>query len=93
MNETTEFMFWNLITFERFHIGTGNVVTSYILISLIMPGILASFTRKVSFKISFEATKMWLNYLVHSLRMLYILDPNNRLYVVHISINNYCRKS
>ncbi|XP_057483355.1 UPF0481 protein At3g47200-like [Actinidia eriantha] len=30
VDDTTESVFWNLIAFERLHVGTGNEVTSYI---------------------------------------------------------------
>ncbi|XAR48269.1 hypothetical protein NMG60_11031026 [Bertholletia excelsa] len=94
VDDTSESMFLNLMAFERFHAGAGNVVTSYI---FFMDNIIDS-ARDVSLLHSrgviqnaIGSDKTVAN-LFNSLSKDITLDPESSLDVLHKRSNNYCKK-
>lgn len=94
VDDATESMFLNLIAFERFHVGAGNEVTSYI---FFMDNIIDS-ARDVSLLHSQGIIQNAIGSdkavakLFNSLSKDITLDPNSALDVVHKKVHHYCRK-
>ncbi|KAF7135600.1 hypothetical protein RHSIM_Rhsim08G0187500 [Rhododendron simsii] len=94
VDDSTESMFLNLIAFERFHVGAGNAVTSYI---FFMDNIIDS-AKDVSLlhargiiQNAIGSDKAVAK-LFNSLSKDVTLDPDSNLDVVHKRVNKYCKK-
>ncbi|XP_022773821.1 UPF0481 protein At3g47200-like [Durio zibethinus] len=95
VDDATESMFLNLIAFERFHVGAGNEVTSYI---FFMDKIIDS-AKDVALLHSrgiiqnaLGSDKAVAN-LFNSLSKDITLDPDSSLDEVHKKVNRYCKKA
>ncbi|XP_073098548.1 UPF0481 protein At3g47200-like [Elaeis guineensis] len=94
VDDTTEFMFLNLMAFERLHVGAGNEVTSYV---FFMDNIIDS-AKDVSLLHSKGIIQNALGSdkavakLFNSLSKDVVLDPESSLDDVHRMVNKYCRK-
>ncbi|KAK9108666.1 hypothetical protein Syun_024677 [Stephania yunnanensis] len=94
VDDTTESTFLNLMAFERFHVGAGNEVTSYI---FFMDNIIDS-SKDVSklhsrgiIQNAIGSDKAVAK-LFNELSKDVTLDPDSRLDKVHKKVNGYCRK-
>ncbi|XP_061995039.1 UPF0481 protein At3g47200-like [Rosa rugosa] len=94
VDDTTESMFLNLMAFERFHVGAGNEVTSYL---IFMDNIIDN-ARDVSLlhskgiiHNSLGSDKAVAN-LFNSLSKDVTQDPDSSLQIVHKRVYHYCRK-
>ncbi|KAL0421657.1 UNVERIFIED_CONTAM: hypothetical protein Slati_3188600 [Sesamum latifolium] len=95
VDDLLESLYLNLIAFERFHVGAGNDITSYI---FFMDNIIDS-ARDVSLLHSCRiiqnalgSDKMVAN-LFNSLSRDIILDRDSRLNEVHQLVSDYCQKT
>ena len=94
VDDTTESMFLNLIAFERFHVGAGNEVTSYI---FFMDNIIDN-ARDVALLHSKGIIHNALGSdkavadLFNSLSKDITLDPDSSLDAVHKKVYHYCKK-
>ncbi|KAG1331649.1 UPF0481 protein [Cocos nucifera] len=94
VDDTTEFMFLNLMAFERLHVGAGNEVTSYV---FFMDNIIDS-AKDVSLLHSKGIIQNAIGSdkavakLFNSLSKDVVLDPESSLDDVHRKVNEYCRK-
>ncbi|CAN0865286.1 UPF0481 protein At3g47200 [Linum grandiflorum] len=94
VDDTTEFIFLNLIAYERFHVGAGNEVTSYI---FFMDKIIDSerdvalLTSKGIIQNAVGSDKAVAK-LFNSMSRDITLDPESSLEVVHKRVSAYCRK-
>ncbi|KAF7124131.1 hypothetical protein RHSIM_Rhsim12G0117000 [Rhododendron simsii] len=94
VEDTTESMFLNLIAFERFHVGVGNAVTSYV---FIMDSIIDS-ARDVSLLHDEGIIQNALGSdkavaaLFNSISKDATLDPASSLDLVHKKVDKYCKK-
>ncbi|XP_061991850.1 UPF0481 protein At3g47200-like [Rosa rugosa] len=94
VDDSTESMFLNMIAFERFNVGAGNEVTSYIFFmdSIIDNhrdvGLLQSKGIIHNFLGSDDAVAKLLNSLSNDIT----LDPDCSLDKVHKSVYHYCKK-
>lgn len=94
VDDATESMFLNLIAFERFHVGAGNEVTSYI---FFMDNIIDS-ARDVSLLHSQGIIQNALGSdkgvakLFNTMSKDITLDPDSELDLVHKKVHYYCRK-
>ncbi|KAM2541656.1 hypothetical protein TB2_021195 [Malus domestica] len=94
VDDTTESMFLNLIAFERFHVGAGNEVTSYI---FFMDNIIDN-ARDVALLHSKGIIHNALGSdkavadLFNSLSKDITLDPESSLDAVHKNVYHYCKK-
>ncbi|KAL0385251.1 UNVERIFIED_CONTAM: hypothetical protein Sradi_2919400 [Sesamum radiatum] len=94
VDDLLESLYLNLIAFERFHVGAGNDITSYV---FFMDNIIDS-ARDVSLLHSCRiiqnalgSDKMVAN-LFNSLSRDIILDRDSRLNQVHQLVSDYCQK-
>ncbi|XP_061992636.1 UPF0481 protein At3g47200-like [Rosa rugosa] len=94
VDDTTESMFLNLMAFERFHVGAGNEVTSYL---LFMDNIIdnamdvALLHSKGIIQNALGSDKAVAN-LFNSLSKDVTQDPDSSLQIVHKRVYHYCRK-
>ncbi|OWM76306.1 UPF0481 protein At3g47200-like [Punica granatum] len=94
VDDTTESMFLNLIAFERFHVGAGNEVTSYI---FFMDNIIDN-ERDVALLHSRGIIQNAIGSdkavakLFNSLSKDVTLDPESSLDMVHKKVSDYCKK-
>ncbi|KAF3451539.1 hypothetical protein FNV43_RR07634 [Rhamnella rubrinervis] len=94
VDDTTESMFLNLMAFERFHVGAGNDVTSYV---FFMDHIIDS-ERDVALLHSRRIIHNSLGSdkavakLFNSMSKDITLDPESSLDMVYKKVNSYCRK-
>ncbi|XP_057495549.1 UPF0481 protein At3g47200-like [Actinidia eriantha] len=94
VDDATESMFLNLIAYERFHVGVGNEVTSYI---FFMDNIIDN-SRDVSLLHSKGIIQNAIGSdkavakLFNSLSKDVTLDPKSSLDAVHKKVNKYCKK-
>ncbi|KAK2965657.1 hypothetical protein RJ640_011733 [Escallonia rubra] len=94
VDDATESMFLNQIAFERFHVGAGNEVTSYI---FFMDNIIDN-VRDVSLLHSQGIIQNAIGSdkavakLFNSLSKDTTLDPDSSLDAVHKKVHNYCKK-
>lgn len=94
VDDTTESMFLNLIAFERFHVGAGNEVTSYIFfMDNIIDGAMdvshlhaRGIIQNAMGSDKAEAKPF------NSLSKDVTIDPDSSLDVVYKSVNKYCKK-
>ncbi|KAK8652612.1 hypothetical protein V6N13_126640 [Hibiscus sabdariffa] len=95
VDDATESMFLNLMAFERFHVGAGNEVTSYI---FFMDNIIDN-ERDVALLHSRGIIQNALGSdkavakLFNSLSKDITLDPDSSLDEVHKKVNKYCKKA
>ncbi|MBA0873139.1 hypothetical protein Goshw_027640 [Gossypium schwendimanii] len=95
VDDATESMFLNLIAFERFHVGAGNEVTSYI---FFMDNIIDN-ERDVALLHSTGIIQNALGsdkavaHLFNSLSKDITLDPESSLDEVQKKVNKYCKKA
>ncbi|KAH7670072.1 hypothetical protein IHE45_10G001000 [Dioscorea alata] len=95
VDDATEFMFLNLMAFERLHVNAGNEVTAYV---FFMDNIIDS-AKDVSLLNSKGIIQNALGSdkavakLFNSLSKDVVLDPESTLDDVHLMVNKYCRKS
>ncbi|EEF50157.1 UPF0481 protein At3g47200 [Ricinus communis] len=95
VDDATESIFLNLMAFERFHVGAGNEVTSFI---FFMDNIIDS-ERDVALLHSrgiiqnAVGSDKAVAKLFNSLSKDITLDPNSSLDFVHKKVNAYCRKA
>uniref|UniRef100_A0A7N0UAA4 Uncharacterized protein n=1 Tax=Kalanchoe fedtschenkoi TaxID=63787 RepID=A0A7N0UAA4_KALFE len=94
VDDTTEPMFLNLMAFERFHVGAGNDVTSYI---FLMDNLIDS-ARDVALLHSKDIIQNAIGSdeavakLFNTLSKEVALDPASSLNLVHQKVNDYCKK-
>ncbi|WCJ30977.1 hypothetical protein M5689_012497 [Euphorbia peplus] len=95
VNDATEYIFLNLMAFERFHIGAGNEVTSYI---YFMDNIIDS-ERDVALLYSRGIIQNAIGSdkavakLFNNLSKDITLDPNSSLDFLEKNVNAYCKKA
>ncbi|XP_078171461.1 UPF0481 protein At3g47200-like [Carex rostrata] len=94
VDDTTEYMFLNLMAFERLHVGAGNEVTSYV---FFMDNIIdsAKDVRLLTTKGIIQnvlGSKKAVAKLFNSLSKDVVLDPENNLDKVQCMVNVYCQK-
>ncbi|KAM0934768.1 hypothetical protein DsansV1_C30g0213941 [Dioscorea sansibarensis] len=95
VDDATEFMFLNLMAFERLHMNAGNEVTAYV---FFMDNIIDS-AKDVSLLHSKGIIQNALGSdkavakLFNTLSKDVVLDPDSSLDDVHRKVNKYCRKS
>ncbi|OMP05389.1 hypothetical protein COLO4_08884 [Corchorus olitorius] len=95
VDDATESMFLNLIAFERFHVGAGNEVTSFI---FFMDNIIDSdkdvalLHSRGIIQNALGSDKAVAN-LFNSLSKDITLDPDSSLDEVHKKVNRYCKKA
>ncbi|KAH7860183.1 hypothetical protein Vadar_010275 [Vaccinium darrowii] len=94
VDDTTESMFLNLIAFERFHVGAGNEVTSYI---FFMDNIIDSPMDVNHLHVrgiiqNAMGSDKAVAKLFNSISKDVTLDPDSSLDVVYESVNKYCKK-
>ncbi|XP_039038681.1 UPF0481 protein At3g47200-like [Hibiscus syriacus] len=95
VDDATESMFLNLMAFERFHVGAGNEVTSYI---FFMDNIIdnerdvALLHSRGIIQNALGSDKAVAN-LFNSLSKDITLDPDSSLDEVHKKVNKYCKKA
>ena len=94
VDDATEYMFLNLMAFERLHVGAGNEITSYV---FFMDNIIDS-AKDVSLLQSrgiiqnAVGSDKAVAKLFNSLSKDVTLDPESSLDDVHRKVNDYCRK-
>ncbi|XP_020106742.1 UPF0481 protein At3g47200-like [Ananas comosus] len=94
VDDSTEYMFLNLMAFERLHVGAGNEVTSYV---FFMDNIVDS-SKDVSLLNSRGIIQNAIGSdkavakLFNSLSKDVVLDPESSLDDVHRMVSEYCRK-
>ncbi|GMP57399.1 hypothetical protein CsSME_00021518 [Camellia sinensis var. sinensis] len=94
VDDATESMFLNLMAFERFHVGSGNEVTSYI---FFMDNIIdsagdVSLLHSRSIIQNAIGSDKAVAKLFNSLSKDITLDPDSSLDVVHKKVHRYCKK-
>ncbi|KAJ0973484.1 hypothetical protein J5N97_021443 [Dioscorea zingiberensis] len=95
VDDATEYMFLNIMAFERLHVDAGNEVTAYV---FFMDNIIDS-AKDVSLLHSKGIIQNALGSdkavakLFNSLSKDVVLDPESSLDDVHNRVNKYCRKS
>ncbi|XP_042439311.1 UPF0481 protein At3g47200-like [Zingiber officinale] len=95
VDDSTEYMFLNLMAFERLHVAAGNEVTAYV---FFMDNIIDS-AKDVSLLHSkgiiqnAVGSDKAVAKLFNSLSKDVVLDPESSLDEVHRRVNKYCRKS
>ncbi|KAK0592181.1 hypothetical protein LWI29_014775 [Acer saccharum] len=94
IDDTSESIFLNLMAFERFHVGAGNEITSYIffmdnLIDNEKDVALLQSNRIIQ---NIMGSDKALAKLFNSLSNDITLDPESNLNVVHQQVNNYWKK-
>ncbi|XWS41148.1 hypothetical protein CRYUN_Cryun17cG0055400 [Craigia yunnanensis] len=95
VDDATESMFLNLISFERFHVGAGNEVTSYI---FFMDNIIdnekdvALLHSRGIIQNALGSDKAVAN-LFNSLSKDITLDPDSSLDELHKRVSRYCKKA
>lgn len=94
VDDITESMFRNLIAFERYHIGAGTEVTSYIFFmsNIIDNATDVSILHEKCIIQNFIGSDEDVAKLFSSFSKDTRLDPDSTLYDVHICIESYCRK-
>ncbi|KAF5449162.1 hypothetical protein F2P56_029639 [Juglans regia] len=94
VDDATESIFLNLIAFERFHVGAGNEITSYIsfmdnIIDNEMDVALLQSSEIIQNAIGSDKA---VAKLFNSLSKDITLDPESSLDVVHKRVSGYCKK-
>ncbi|KAH7846939.1 hypothetical protein Vadar_019966 [Vaccinium darrowii] len=94
VDDTTESTFLNLIAFERFHVGAGNEVTSYILfMDNIVDGAMdVSHLHAQGIIQNAMGSDKVVAKLFNSLSKDVTLDPGSSLGGVYTAVNEYCKK-
>lgn len=94
VDDATESTFLNLIAFERFHVGAGNQVTSYIFFmdNIIDSGRDVSLLDDRGIIQNAIGSDKAVAKLFNSLATDVTLDPDGNLDSVHKRVNKYCKK-
>ncbi|KAG8048672.1 hypothetical protein GUJ93_ZPchr0009g872 [Zizania palustris] len=94
VDDSTEYMYLNLMAFERLHAGAGNEVTAYVFFMdniVDLPADVALLTSKEIIKNAVGSDKEVAK-LFNGLAKDVALDPKSKLDDVQRSVNRYCRK-
>ncbi|KAI6670714.1 hypothetical protein NL676_005599 [Syzygium grande] len=94
VEKATESMFLNLIAFERFHVGTGNEVTSYIYFMdyIIDNECDVTLLHTLGIVLNVLGSDRETTELFHSLAKYTAIEPNSSLIAVCNKVNEYCNK-
>lgn len=94
IDDAAESMFLNLMAFERFHVGAGNEITSYIFFmdNLIDNDKDVALLQSSGIIQNVMGSDKALAKLFNSLSNDITLDPESDLYIVHKQVNNYWKK-
>ncbi|XP_027368542.1 UPF0481 protein At3g47200-like [Abrus precatorius] len=94
IDDTTEYMFLNLIAFERLHVGAGNEVTSYIFFmdTMIDCEMDVALLHRDGVLINGLGSDKAVAKLFNSLSKDITVDGEGVLDVVSMSMSNYCKK-
>ncbi|KAF7850116.1 hypothetical protein BT93_L5845 [Corymbia citriodora subsp. variegata] len=94
VDEATESMFLNLITFERFHVRTGNEVTSYIYFMdyIIDNECDITLLHNLGIVLNVLGDDRETTELFHLLAKYTTIEPNKSLIAVCNKVNEYCDK-
>ncbi|KAM7496228.1 hypothetical protein LguiA_020642 [Lonicera macranthoides] len=94
VDDTAGSMFLNQIAFERFHVGAGNEVTSYIFFmdNIIDTAKDVSLLQKQGIIQNAIRSDKAVAELFNSLSKYIMLDPESSLDVVHKIVHKYCKK-
>jgi hypothetical protein len=94
VDDSTEYMFLNMMAFERLHVGAGNDVTAYV---FFMDNIIDS-AKDVALLSSrgiiqnAVGSDKAVAKLFNSISKDVVLEPDSKLDAVHREVNAYCRK-
>lgn len=94
VDDSTEYMFLNLIAFERLHAETGNDVTSYIFFmdTIIDSEMDVALLHRNGILVNALGSDKAVAKLFNSLSKDIAVDPHGVLDVVRMSMSNYCKK-
>ncbi|QCE01480.1 hypothetical protein DEO72_LG7g2777 [Vigna unguiculata] len=94
VDDTTEYMFLNLIAFERLHAEAGNDVTSYIFFmdTIIDSEMDVALLHRNGILVNALGSDKAVAKLFNSLSKDIAVDPHGVLDVVRMSMSNYCKK-
>ncbi|KAF8010334.1 hypothetical protein BT93_J1073 [Corymbia citriodora subsp. variegata] len=94
VEEATESMFLNLIAFERFHVGTGNEVTSYIYFMdyIISNECDVALLHTLGIVLNVLGSDKETTELFRLLAKYTTIEPNSSLIAVCNKVNEYCNK-
>lgn len=94
VDDTTEYMFLNLIAFERLHAGAGNEVTSYIFFmdTIIDSEMDVALLHRTGILVNALGCDKAVAQLFNSLSKDITVDRQGVLDVVRMSMSNYCKK-
>lgn len=94
VDDTTESMFLNLMAFERFHVGVGNDVTSYIFFmdNIIDSALDVALLHSRGIIHNAIGSDNAVAKLFNSMSKDVTLDPESSLDMVYKSINKYCKQ-
>lgn len=94
IDDTTEYMFLNLIAFERLHPEAGNDVTSYIFFmdTIIDSEMDVALLHRNGILVNALGSDKAVAKLFNSLSKDIAVDPHGVLDVVRMSMSNYCKK-
>ncbi|RDX61017.1 UPF0481 protein, partial [Mucuna pruriens] len=94
VDDTTEYMFLNLIAFERLHAGAGNEVTSYIFFmdTIIDSEMDVALLHRTGILVNAVGSDKAVAKLFNSLSKDIAVDRQGVLDVVRMSMSNYCKK-
>ncbi|XP_010034503.1 UPF0481 protein At3g47200-like [Eucalyptus grandis] len=94
VEEATESMFLNLITFERFHVRTGNEVTSYIyFMDYIIDNVCdVTLLHNLGIVLNVLGDDKETTELFHLMAKYTTIEPDNSLIAVCNEVNEYCNK-
>ncbi|KAK0592973.1 hypothetical protein LWI29_028443 [Acer saccharum] len=94
IDDTSEFIFLNLMAFERLHVGAGNEVTSYIIFmdNLIDNDMDVALLQSSGIIDNVMGSDKAVAELFNSLSNDISLDPESDLMVVHKQVNKYSRQ-
>ncbi|TXG48980.1 hypothetical protein EZV62_024855 [Acer yangbiense] len=94
IDDTSEFIFLNLMAFERLHVGAGNEVTSYIIFmdNLIDNDMDVALLQSSGIIDNVMGSDKAVAELFNSLSNDISLDPESDLMVVHKQVNKYWRQ-
>ncbi|KAL5206713.1 hypothetical protein ABZP36_034922 [Zizania latifolia] len=95
VDDSTKYVYLNLMAFERLHGGAGNEVTAYVFFMnniIDLPADVALLTSKGIIQNAIHAKDKEVAKLFNGIAKDVALDPNIKLFAVQRSVNRYCRK-
>jgi len=94
LDDSTEYIFLNLIAFERLHIGTGSEITSFIVLmdTIIDSAMDVSILSRNGILINAFGNDQVVANLFNSMSKEIPVDRNGELEKVRESMNHYCKK-